>query len=87
MGQARNSLPCDQNTNRGDDHFRKTKNDLIHIGNPIEFDYDVFQKQLVELVNIAGRNERDIVELIKQTVVTFHPVNYDLEGIRIKPAH
>ena len=54
--------------------MRTTPNHLIHIGNPLEFDTDVFLKQLEVLMNAAydGR-EKDIRGLVAKTVVTYHP--------------
>ena len=38
--------------------LRKTDNDLIHVGNPIPFDTDVFLSQLKILMNSSYANQR-----------------------------
>ena len=42
--------------------FRKTDNKLIHIGNPIPFDYDRFLQELTALMDAAYNNRADIRE-------------------------
>ena len=53
----------------------KTDNDLIHIGKPIPFDTDVFLKQLEDLMYAAYANRRDIKEVVKGIVSTYHPAD------------
>lgn len=54
--------------------LQRTDNELIHIGNPIQFDEGHFLKQLVRLTEAAyGNKEEKIRELIKETVSTYHP--------------
>ncbi len=51
----------------------KTDNKKIYIGKPIEFDNDMFLKNLSRLYTAAHRNQADRVEqLIADTVPTFH---------------
>ena len=51
----------------------KTDNKKIYIGKPIEFDNDMFLKNLSRLYIAAHRNQADRVEqLIADTVPTFH---------------
>ena len=51
----------------------KTDNQKIYIGKPIEFDNDMFLKNLSRLYIAAHRNQADRVEqLIADTVPTFH---------------
>ena len=51
----------------------KTDNKKIYIGKPIEFDNDIFLKNLSKLYVAAHRNQADKVErLIADTVPTFH---------------
>ncbi len=51
----------------------KTDNKKIYIGKPIEFDNDMFLKNLSKLYVAAHRNQADRVEqLIADTVPTFH---------------
>ena len=52
--------------------LRKTKNKLIHIGNPIPFDTDEFLNNLVELINVSYNNEKDIKLLVAKMVKTYH---------------
>lgn len=51
--------------------LKTTPNKLIHIGNPIEFDTDLFQKQLDELMLAAYENNSDITEMVKEMVPTY----------------
>ncbi len=53
--------------------LQKTDNDLIHIGNPIEFDEDAFLNQLEALMLAAYSNRSDIRERVKEMVSTYHP--------------
>lgn len=60
--------------------LRKTENKLIHIGCPIPFDTDVFEKQLAELMQAAYSNDADIRKLISETVSTYKPVNNEVKA-------
>ncbi len=53
--------------------LKKTDNDLIHIGNPIPFDTDLFNTQLVKLMNASYDNDENIREIIRETVSTYQP--------------
>lgn len=54
----------------------KTKNNKIHIGRPIEFDHEKFLKDLKILLDIAyAEDEAKLYDMVKEIVVTFHPVN------------
>ena len=53
--------------------LKKTENELIHIGNPIPFDTDVFNEQLIRLMDASYNNDENIRELIKETVSTYRP--------------
>ena len=53
--------------------LKKTKNDLIHIGEPIPFDPDTFFKHLELLSERAHSNDRNIRESIMEIVSTYHP--------------
>ena len=55
--------------------LRKTDNDLIHIGLPIKMDYDVFFRELVDLMKSAYANRKDIKQLTEKIVDTYHPVS------------
>lgn len=52
--------------------LKKTKNDRIHIGKPIEFDYDQFIKDLGHLMEAAFACDPHIRELVEKVVVTYH---------------
>ena len=51
--------------------LKTTPNKLIHIGNPIQFDTDLFQKQLDELMLAAYENSETIIEKVKEMVPTY----------------
>lgn len=51
--------------------LRKTENELIHIGNPIPFDIEVFLGQLEELMIASYDNRENIRELMKEVVGTY----------------
>ena len=53
--------------------LKTTENELIHIGQPIPFDVDVFLAQLEELMEAAYKNKRNIKELVQIIVTTYHP--------------
>ncbi len=52
--------------------LQSTDNDLIHIGKPIEFDEDLFQKQLAELYQKAYNENEDMKHLVSEIVPTYH---------------
>ncbi|CVI73564.1 UDP-N-acetyl-alpha-D-glucosamine C6 dehydratase [Clostridiales bacterium CHKCI001] len=52
--------------------MRKTKNELIHIGSPIPFDYESFLLQLNDLMETAYENREDICRIVEQMVSTYH---------------
>ena len=51
----------------------KTKNDLIYIGKPVEFDTDRFLAGLQELMEAAYDNNRNIRKLVQEFVSTYQP--------------
>ena len=53
--------------------MKKTNNDLIHVGVPIDMDYDKFFADLRKLKDAAYANRRDIRELTMEAVETYHP--------------
>ena len=55
--------------------LRSTANEMIHIGNPIPFDVDVFLEELAELMEAAYANRPNIKELVERMVSTYHPEN------------
>lgn len=55
--------------------LKKTDNSLIHIGQPIPFDYEVFIRQLKGLMDAAYKNKKDIRERVAKIVNTYHPAH------------
>ena len=56
--------------------LRKTDNDLIHIGNPIPFDHDLFLVKLSGLMDVAYANKGSLIrEKLMDMVSTYHPVD------------
>lgn len=53
--------------------LQMTMNNRIHIGLPIDLDYDSFLRQLVELMKAAYENPSDIRRIVQQIVPTYHP--------------
>ena len=51
--------------------MKKTQNELIHIGNPIPFDEDVFLTQLRRLMDAAYENDDSIRDAVAQMVPTY----------------
>ena len=55
--------------------LQTTANKLIHIGNPIQFDTDLFHKQLEELMAAAYENSSTVTEKVKEMVPTYKTEN------------
>lgn len=55
--------------------LQKTDNELIHIGNPIPLDTEVFLAQLKDLMSAAYDNDKDIRSIVQKMVPTYHPDN------------
>ncbi len=53
--------------------MQETPNKLIHIGKPIEFDVEKFEKQLEELYEIANQDTDIIRSEVMKIVKTYHP--------------
>lgn len=51
--------------------LKKTANKMIFIGKPIDFDTEVFEKQLEELILHAKQEDKDIRKEIKEIVPTY----------------
>ena len=51
--------------------LKETQNHLIHIGKPIEMDYEEFMRKLSELKDICERDDEDIRETVKRLVPTY----------------
>lgn len=60
--------------------MRKTKNELIHIGQPIAMDIDLFMKQLKDLAAACYENNDNIVNIVSDVVPTFVPVGANPTG-------
>lgn len=60
--------------------MKKTDNELIHIGKPVEFDVEEFLVQLYKLARSSYENDENIVKMIKMLVPTFHPSGEKPEG-------
>ena len=53
--------------------LKKTDNDLIHIGNPVPFDEEVFLSHMGDLMGAAYANREDIRDLVRELVPTYVP--------------
>lgn len=53
--------------------LQDTPNKLIHIGKPIEFDMEKFEKQLDDLYEAANRDAAEIRVMVKSIVTTYRP--------------
>ena len=54
--------------------LKRTKNQKIHIGQPIPFDRERFLGEMRELMNVAyNEDEYGVYEKVQQMVTTFHP--------------
>ena len=62
--------------------LRKTANELIHIGNPIPFDVDVFMSQLISLMRAAYANKRTVEGMVERIVPTYHPYGNNIKIVR-----
>lgn len=52
--------------------LQETKNKLIHIGKPIEFDEDKLRNQLSRLKEACENDEDDIKEIVKEIVPQYN---------------
>ncbi len=53
--------------------LKETPNKLIHIGEPIDMDDELFEKQLVELEEACTSERPDIKSIVASIVKTYHP--------------
>ena len=51
--------------------LQKTKNNKIHIGNPIPFDVDEFLEELGGLMDYSYKNKKDIKDRVARIVTTY----------------
>ncbi len=64
--------------------MKTTPNQLIHIGKPIDFDKELFLKQLTRLAEVSYQNdEAAIIKLVSEIVPTYH---YSPHGFENKTA-
>ena len=59
--------------------MQTTPNHLIHIGKPLEFDNDLFIRQLRDLMDAAYNDDDHIKEKVAAIVGTYHPEG-DVQG-------
>ena len=59
--------------------LEKTKNELINIGRPLDFDEDQFLQQLQGLAKAAYQDRDDIREIVADIVPTYAPVEKQTE--------
>lgn len=65
--------------------MKKTANELIHIGQPIEFDMKTFLDALPTLYNVAMSNDESrLIEMVNHLVTTYSPdwEHFNMEGIQ-----
>ncbi|WP_296790653.1 nucleoside-diphosphate sugar epimerase/dehydratase [Ruminococcus sp.] len=56
--------------------LKRTKNQKIHIGQPIPFEYEKFLKDIKELMDVAYcEDEYGVYEKVCEVVTTFHPTS------------
>ena len=53
--------------------LKTTPNELIHIGNPVPFNVDTFLVQLRQLMDASYENDGEIVRMVEEMVLTYHP--------------
>ncbi len=56
-----------------DEGMKKTKNKLIHIGSPLEFNTEEFLQDMLALMKAAYDDRKDIKEYVKKIVCTYRP--------------
>ena len=64
--------------------LKETPIKLIHVGEPIEMDDELFEKQLVMLEMACTSEAKDIKQIVASVVMTYHT---DLEDIKSFEAH
>ena len=68
--------------------MKKTDNELIHIGKPIEFDVEEFLSQLEELAKASYENDTNVVRIVERIVPTFHPSGKNPKGsVSVNPTY
>lgn len=55
--------------------LKRTENDLIHIGQPIVFDYEEFLSTLEPLMDLAYKNKNNIKQMLSSIVTTYNITN------------
>jgi FlaA1/EpsC-like NDP-sugar epimerase len=56
--------------------MKRTENKLIHIGKPIEMDYEEFKKKLAKLDDDSKEDDENIRQYVMDIVPTYHPQPY-----------
>ena len=51
--------------------LKETANKMIHIGKPIEYDAEEFERQLEKLAKASKNEEGDIRAMVKEIVSTY----------------
>ena len=64
--------------------LRKTPNNLIHIGNPVPFDYDRFLLSLDDLMEQAYANDEGIRKSVRKMVSTYHDEKIEEYNLDLK---
>lgn len=64
--------------------LKSTDNDLIHIGQPIEFDSIKFIEQISKLQNLSNNDLETLHRVVKDIVPTYHSPESDIEANKEK---
>ena len=65
--------------------MRTTPNNLIHIGNPIPFDTDLFLNQMETLLDVAySENDDEIRKMVSNIVPTYHAADEESENNTVR---
>ena len=59
----------------GEEGLKETPNKMIHIGRPIEMDYEKFRENLKSLMDISNNDSENIKKTVSNLVPTYNPKN------------
>ncbi len=59
----------------GEEGLKETPNKMIHIGRPIEMDYEKFREDLKSLMDISNNDSENIKKTVSNLVPTYNPKN------------
>ena len=59
----------------GEEGLQETPNKMIHIGRPIEMDYENFREDLKNLMDISNNDSESIKKIVSNLVPTYNPKN------------